>query len=198
MSDLNTRDKDMIDFLLTRRSIHTRTMDGPGPTDADLRRILEAGMRVPDHGRLTPWRFIVIRGDARSKLGDRIAEIYRNRNPEAIDEQVEIERERLMRAPVVVAVVSRTVKEHKIPVWEQTLSSGAACQNLLVAALSMGYAAQWITEWYAYDPDFRAALGLAPDDQIAGYVYLGTESGKTEERARPNYDDIVSEWTPAG
>jgi nitroreductase len=197
MSDLNVRDKDMIDFLLTRRSIHIRTMQGPGPGDADLRKILEAGMRVPDHGRLTPWRFVVIRGDARKTLGDKIAELYRANNPGAIDEQVEIERERLMRAPLVVAVVSKVVKEHKIPVWEQTLSSGAACQNILIAALSMGYAAMWVTEWYSYNADFKAALGLAPDDQIAGLVYLGTEGGAVEERARPSYDDIVSEWTGA-
>lgn len=194
MTELNTRDKATIDFLLTRRSILARMMEGPGPTDADLHKILEAGMRVPDHGRLTPWRFIVIRGEAREKLGEKIAEIYRKKNPDAIDEQVEIERERLMRAPLVVAVVSKVVKEHKIPVWEQVLSSGAACQNMLVAALSMGYAAQWITEWYAYDPEFKAALGAEPDDQIAGYIYLGSESGEVTERARPDYGNIVSEW----
>ncbi len=197
MSELNVRDKDTIDFLLTRRSIHIRTMEGPGPDDAALKKILEAGMRVPDHGRLTPWRFLVIRGDARKTLGDRIGEIYRAKTPDAIDEQVEIERERLMRASIVVAVVSKVAKEHKIPVWEQVLSSGAACQNILIAALSMGYAAMWVTEWYSYNADFKAALGLAPDDQIAGFVYLGSEGGPVEERARPSYDDIVSEWTPA-
>lgn len=197
MSDLNVRDKDMIDFLLTRRSIHIRTMQGPGPNDADLRKILEAGMRVPDHGRLTPWRFVVIRGDARKTLGDKIAKLYKAKNPDAIDEQVEIERERLLRAPIVVAVVSKVVQGHKIPVWEQTLSSGAACQNILIAALSMGHAAMWVTEWYSYNADFKAALGLAADDQIAGFVYLGTEGGPVEERARPSYDDIVSEWTGA-
>lgn len=197
MSELNLRDKGMIDFLLTRRSIVARMMEGPGPDDADLRKILESGMRVPDHGRLTPWRFIVIRGDAREKMGDIIAEAYKAKNPDAIEEQVEIERERLTRAPVVVAVTSKVVKEHKIPEWEQMLSSGAACQTMLIAALSMGYAAQWITEWYAYDPAVKAALGLDEDDRIAGYIYLGTEAGEATERKRPEYDDIVSEWTPS-
>ena len=198
MSDLNVRDGDTIDFLLSRRSILARMMDGPGPGDEDLRTIMEAGMRVPDHGRLTPWRFIVIRGDAREKLGETLGAAFVRNNPDAIEEQVELERERLTRAPVVIAVVSKTVKEHKIPEWEQILSSGAACQTMLIAALSMGYAAQWITEWYAYDPEVKRALGLDADDQIAGFVYLGHEAETPAERNRPDYDDIVSEWAPAG
>ena len=196
MSELNVRDKNTLDFLLSRRSILARMMEGPGPDDADLRRILRTGLRVPDHGRLTPWRFIVIRGEAREKLGGVLAETFERKNPDAIDEQIEIERERLTRAPVVVAVVSKVVKEHKIPEWEQILSSGAACQTMLIAALSMGYAAQWITEWYAYDPDVKAALGVGAEDRIAGFLYLGHEAAEPTERMRPEYDDIVSEWTP--
>ena len=197
MSELNIKDKGTIDFLLTRRSILARTMEGPGPTDEDLRRIMEAGMRVPDHGRLTPWRFIVIRGNARKTLGEVIATQYEKNNPDAIEEQVEIERERLIRAPVVIAVVSRVQKEHKIPEWEQILSSGAACQNMLIAALSMGYAAQWLTEWYAYDAEVKTAIGAGPDDNIAGFLYLGHEASEPTERARPDYDAIVSEWSQA-
>ncbi len=196
MSELNVRDKNTLDFLLSRRSILARMMEGPGPDDADLRRILRTGLRVPDHGRLAPWRFIVIRGEAREKLGGVLAETFERKNPDAIDEQIEIERERLTRAPVVVAVVSKVVKEHKIPEWEQILSSGAACQTMLIAALSMGYAAQWITEWYAYDPDVKAALGVGAEDRIAGFLYLGNEAAEPTERMRPEYDDIVSEWTP--
>lgn len=196
MSELNVRDKNTLDFLLSRRSILARMMEGPGPDDADLRRILRTGLRVPDHGRLAPWRFIVIRGEARERLGGVLAETFERKNPDAIDEQIEIERERLTRAPVVVAVVSKVVKEHKIPEWEQILSSGAACQTMLIAALSMGYAAQWITEWYAYDPDVKAALGVGAEDRIAGFLYLGNEADEPTERMRPEYDDIVSEWTP--
>tara|TARA_R110000787_G_scaffold48054_4_gene116041 strand:- start:15 stop:611 length:597 start_codon:yes stop_codon:yes gene_type:complete len=196
MTEFNIRDKTTIDFLLSRRSKLARAMEGPGPTDEDLRRIMEAGMRVPDHGRLTPWRFIVIRGEAREKLGEVIAASFLKRNPEAIDEQVEIERERLTRAPVVIAVLSKVVKEHKIPEWEQVLSSGAACQTMLIAALSMGYAAQWLTEWYAYDEDVKKAVGADADDRIAGYLYLGSDPNEPTERARPDYEDIVSEWSP--
>ena len=195
MSDLNNLDADTIDFLTTRRSTVARMMDGPGPGDEDLKRIMEAGMRVPDHGRLTPWRFIVMRGDAREKLGDVIAEAYKKNNPDAIEEQVEIEQERLTRAPVVIAVVSRVQKEHKIPEWEQILSSGAACQTMLIAAQSMGYAAQWLTEWYAYDANVKQAIGAESGDEIAGFLYLGNGTGELSDRARPAYDDIVSEWS---
>lgn len=195
MSDLNNLDADTIDFLTTRRSTVARMMDGPGPGDEDLKRIMEAGMRVPDHGRLTPWRFIVIRGDAREKLGDVIAEAYKKNNPDAIEEQVEIEQERLTRAPVVIAVVSRVQKEHKIPEWEQILSSGAACQTMLIAAQSMGYAAQWLTEWYAYDANVKQAIGAESGDEIAGFLYLGNGTGELSDRARPAYDDIVSKWS---
>ena len=196
MTEFNVRDGDMIDFLLSRRSTLARMMEGPGPNVEELRRILEAGMRVPDHGRLTPWRFIIIRGEAREALGEVMAEVFARNNPDAIEEQIEIERERLTRAPVVVAVVSKVLKEHKIPEWEQVLSSGAACQTMLIAALSMGFAAQWITEWYAYDPEIKTTLGLESDDRISGYLYLGNQAMDSVERARPEYDNIVSEWVP--
>ncbi len=185
---------DLSDFLLSRRSIVVREMLGPGPTDADLEKILRAGMRVPDHGRLTPWRFKVIRGDAREKLGEILGTAYRKANPDCIDEQIEIEKERFSRAPIVIAVISHTNPQHKIPEWEQILSSGAACQNMLTAALSMGYAAQWITEWYAYNADVKAALGAEQNDRVAGFLYLGTMKDKPTDRERPEYGNIVSEW----
>lgn len=197
MTELNKRDAGMIDFLLSRRSTVARMMDGPGPNDADLRKILEAGMRVPDHGRLTPWRFIVIRDDARETIGNVIAASFKKNNPDAIEEQIEMEQERLTRAPVVVVVLSKVHKGHKIPEWEQVLSSGAACQTMLIAAQSMGYAAQWLTEWYAYDADVKAAVGAGSDDEIAGFVYFGNEMAEATERARPEYDAIVSEWAAA-
>ena len=198
MSELNVRDKDTIEFLLTRRSTVANMMDGPGPSDAELQKILETGMRVPDHGHLTPWRFIVLRGDAREKIGAVIAASYRNNNPEATEERIEIEQERLTRAPVVVAVLSRVHKGHKIPEWEQVLSAGAACQTMLIASQSMGYAAQWLTEWYAYDADVKTAIGAAAGDEIAGYVYIGNEIAKGKERARPKYENIVFEWPAVG
>ena len=186
---------ELSDFLLKRRSVVVRNMEEPGPSSDDLENILCAGMRVPDHGRLTPWRFIVIRGAAREKLGAILGEAFRKANPECIDEQVEIEEERFVRAPTVIAVISRTNPEHKIPEWEQVLSSGAACQNMLTAALGMGFAAQWITEWYAYNDDVKFALGLKPADKVAGFLYLGSMTEPPTDRLRPDYQDIVSEWT---
>ncbi len=186
---------ELSDFLLKRRSVVVRNMEEPGPSSEDLENIMRAGMRVPDHGRLTPWRFIVIRGDAREKMGTILGEAFRKENPDCINEQVEIEEERFVRAPTVIAVISRTNPEHKIPEWEQVLSSGAACQNMLTAALGMGFAAQWITEWYAYNDDVKAALGLEPTDKVAGFLYFGSMTEAPTDRQRPEYQDIVSEWT---
>ena len=197
MSELNNLEKDPIEFLVTRRSTVARMMGEPSPNDSELRKIMEAGMRVPDHGRLTPWRFIILRGEARETIGNVIAEAFKKNTPGAIEEQINIERERLTRAPVVITVLSRIQRDHKIPEWEQVLSSGAACQTMLIAAQSMGYAAQWLTEWYAYDNDVKNALGAEPGDKISGFVYLGTGIGELKDRARPAYDDIVSEWSPA-
>lgn len=194
MSELNIRDRRPIDLLLSRRSVLANLMAGPGPKDEDLHLILEAGMRVPDHGRLTPWRFIVIRGEARRMLGEAIGEAFRRDNPEAEEPRVELERKRFERAPVVIAVISKVATETKIPEWEQVLSAGAACQNLLVAALSLGYAAQWLTEWYAYEPLLCQALGLAGEDRVAGFLYIGNAEAPGE-RARPAFEDVVSEWS---
>lgn len=195
MSELNVRDRRPIDLLLSRRSVLANLMADPGPDEADLRSILEAAMRVPDHGRLTPWRFVVLRGEARHAVGDVIGASFRRDNPDAADERVALERRRLARAPVVVAVVSKVQKGHKIPEWEQVLSAGAACQNLLVAAQSLGYAAQWLTEWYAYDVAVCRALGLVGDDRLAGFLYIGSGDA-LGERGRPAYEDVVSEWAP--
>ena len=194
MSKMNNLDKDPIDFLTTRRSTVVRLMDGPGPNENDLRKIIEAGMRVPDHGRLTPWRFFVIQGKARETIGEVIAESFRKKNPEAIQEQLNIEHERLTRAPTVIAVVSKVKQGHKIPEWEQILSSGAACQTMLIAAQSMGFAAQWLTEWYSYDDDVKRMIGADPEDKIAGFLHLGNGTSELSDRARPNYDEIVSNW----
>ena len=187
----------MSDYLLSRRSVIIRNMGEPGPSDAELKKILRAGMRVPDHGRLTPWRFIIISGLERETMGMILEEAYKKENPDPIAEQLDIERERFIRAPTVIAVISKTKPEHKIPEWEQILSSGAACQNILTSALSLGFAAQWVTEWYAYNEDVKRSLGLEERDRVAGFIYLGTKVEEPKERTRPAYDSIVSQWTGA-
>lgn len=169
-------------------------MTEPGPEGEDLEMILRAGLRVPDHGKLAPWRFIVIRGDAREKFGQVLKEAFLKQEPVADAERVDFERLRLLRAPVVIAVISEARPHAKIPEWEQVLSCGAACQNMIVAGSAMGYAAQWLTEWYAYDPDVSAALGLQGGERVAGFLYFGTPLEQPTERARPDLADKVRDW----
>src|SRR5215203_2873221 len=183
---------DSISLLQQRRSVAASRLAEPGPGAEDLERLLTIASRVPDHGRLFPWRFIVIEGEARHRIGVVIAEAFKADQPGADEDSLNRERTRLSRAPVVVAVVSRAKPHVKIPEWEQVLSSGAACMNLLTAASAMGYGASWITEWYAYDRRVLDALGLDPAERIAGFVHIGTVAEKPSERARPVLSDIVT------
>lgn len=179
-----------LDLLLSRRSGSAKTMKEPGPSKKQLADILKAGARAPDHGKLFPWRFLVIEGKARGRAGDILAEVMEAEGER--DRQVEEERGRFLRAPVVVAVISAAREQHKIPVWEQELSAGAVCQNLLIAATASGFVAQWVTEWYAYHPVVKEQLGLKAGERIAGFVYIGTAKEELEERPRPDMDKIVS------
>ena len=185
---------EIIDFLLTRSSVKARKLIEPGPGEAQLDMILRASARVPDHGKLNPWRFIVFKGDARAEFGEVLAAAYRKRRPDASDERVEIEKRRFQRAPMVVAVTSRITRKHKVPKWEQTLSIGSACMNMLHAAHALGFAAQWLTEWPAYDADVAAALGVGRRQRIAGFIYIGTAAQLPKDRRRPALGDIVTEW----
>lgn len=179
-------------LLATRRSGKPRDMIEPGPDAAQLRRILEVATRVPDHGKLAPWRFIVFEGAARTAAGDVIADVFREDHPGEDAERTEIERARLARAPLVVAVVSRAAPHGKIPEWEQVLSSGAAAMNLVIAAHALGYAANWTTEWYAYDRRVLSRLGLADHERISGFVHIGSFAEQPEDRPRPPLSDIVT------
>jgi nitroreductase len=183
-----------IDLLRTRRSLKPVELTGPGPSPADLDTLLTIASRVPDHGKLTPWRFIVFEGDARLKAGEAIAAAFRAKYPDAKPDQVDFERQRLARAPLVIAVVSRAAPHVKIPEWEQVLSSGAAAMNLVVAAHALGYGAAWITEWYAYDRSVLDALGLAPHEKITGFVHIGRPAQVPEDRPRPALADIVTRF----
>ncbi len=183
-----------LDLLKTRRSVKPIELIGPGPAPAELDTLLTVASRVPDHGKLTPWRFIVFEGDARLKAGETIAAVFKAANPQATDEQVAFERSRLARAPLVVAVVSRAAPHVKIPEWEQVLSSGAAAMNLVTAAHALGFAANWITEWYAYVRRVLDALGLAANEKVAGFVHIGRAAKPPEDRPRPPLSEIVSRF----
>lgn len=186
---------DALDLLRTRRSLKPVELAAPGPSAAELDTLLTIASRVPDHGKLTPWRFILFEGEARKTASRAIAEVFAADNPGADPARLELERTRLARAPLVVAVVSRAAAHVKIPEWEQVLSAGAAAMNLVTAVHALGYGATWITEWYAYDRRVLARLGLAPHEKIAGFVHIGTPQKAPEDRPRPPLDSIVTRFS---
>lgn len=181
-----------LDLLSRRRSVGPVLLAAPAPEGEALERLLTIASRVPDHGRLAPWRFLVLRGPARERLGEKIAAWARDDDPAIDERRLEQERTRLSRAPLVVAVVSRAAAHAKIPEWEQVLSAGAVCMNLCVAANAMGYGTSWLTEWIGYDRRVLDELGLAPQERIAGFVHIGTPRETPAERARPALADIVT------
>ena len=185
---------DALDLLLTRRSVKPADLTGPAPSAAQIDTLLTVASRVPDHGKLVPWRFIVFEGDGRFVAGDAIAAAFRADHPQAALDQITFERQGLARAPLVIAVVSRSAPHVKIPEWEQLLSSGAAAMNLLNAAHAMGFAANWITEWYAYDRRVLDAIGLAPHERITAFVHIGTPVGPPQDRPRPPLATIVTRY----
>ena len=162
--------KQLIDEILTRRSVSARLLSEPGPDETALEKILQGASRVPDHGKIHPWRFILIRGEARKTLGQVLRAAYTDLEADAPEAKLDLEAQRFTRAPLVIAVVSSIIVPHKIPEWEQSLSAGAVCLNLLYSAHAMGFGANWITEWCAYHPKVRAALGVASHEKIAGFV----------------------------
>lgn len=181
-----------IDLLLTRRSGSAKAMTGPGPSEDELRTILTAAARAPDHGKLFPWRFILFEGDARARFGEVLAECLPE--AEATPERQAMERGRFLRAPLVVGVVSRVREGIPIPVWEQELSAGAVCQTMLVAATAMGFVANWLTEWYAFSAKIAERLGLKEGERIAGFIYIGKAAQPLEERVRPEIDKITTRF----
>jgi nitroreductase len=172
-------------------------MQAPGPSDPDLRRILSAGIRVPDHGRIEPWKIQVLRKVGQDRMAALYSEIYSAENPDASEVQIAAEQAKPLHAPIMLVVSSHpdAGRFKKIPLIEQQLSVGAVCQNILIGATALGYAAQWITGWPAYHPKVRQALGHSADTVIAGFIYLGSHPhSPPKERARPDYDSVVSSW----
>lgn len=185
---------DTLALLKLRRSVPPQFLTAPGPDAAQLDDLLTIASRVPDHGKLAPWRFVVFEGAAREKAGDIVAEAFKTKNPQADAEKIAFERNRLVQAPVIVAVVS-TAKPHvKIPQWEQELSAGAVCMNLLIGAQAMGFGASWLTNWFSFDRAVLAAFGLAEDERIAGFIHIGTPTAAPADRERPALADIVSRF----
>ena len=183
---------DMLNLLAKRRSAPPPVMKGPGPTRDEIARMLALATRVPDHGKLTPWRFIVFEGEARDRAGALCAEVFRAQNPEAGEERLAAERARFSRAPLVVAVVSRAAPHVKIPLWEQEMSAGAVGMALTIAAVAMGFRTAWLTEWIAYDRTVLTRLGLEEHEKIAGFIHIGRVEGEIEDRVRPDVTALTN------
>lgn len=185
---------DALDLLRTRRSSRIVDLTEPAPKPEELDTILSIAARVPDHGKLAPWRFIVFESEGRLRAGEALARVFAELNPDATEKRLEDEKGRFARVPLVVAVVSSAQPHVKIPEWEQLLSSAAAAQNLLLATLALGYGATWITEWPTYEPKARAALGLAEHERITGFIYIGTPTQALEDRPRPALSEVVTRF----
>jgi len=182
-----------LSLLSTRRSGKPRDLVAPGPDDAQLRQILEIAARTPDHGKLAPWRFVIVPADKRAALAETITAAYRAERPQAARLEIEALEQFATQAPTLVVVLSSPKIESHIPLWEQQLSAGAACMNLLHAAHALGFAGGWLTGWAAYSDAVRDAFG-AERERIAGYIFLGTPAKQLEERPRPDLQKIISTW----
>lgn len=185
---------DALELLKTRRSVKPIEMVGPGPSATEIDTLLTIASRVPDHGKLVPWRFIVFEGDARLAAGEVLADVFRSEHKDATADQIEFERRRLARAPLVIAVVARAAPHVKIPEWEQLMSAAASAMLLVTAAHALGYAASWLTEWYAYDRRVLERLGLSPEERVVGFVHIGKSAKPPEDRDRPKLSTIVTRY----
>ncbi|MGX5666037.1 nitroreductase family protein [Rhizobium daejeonense] len=190
-------DMKLIDYLAVRRSIPAFQMSEPGPTTAELEQILTLAVRVPDHGKIAPWRFIVYRGGERVRIGEELLAMALQKKPDLSEEMVNVERTRFTRAPVVIAVVSTAAPHVKIPEWEQVMSAGAVCLNLLMAANAVGFVSNWLTEWFAYDERAHPLLGIRPGEKVAGFIHIGSTTFPATERPRPALSDVVT-WVGNG
>lgn len=182
------------DLLLSRRSTPSRLLHAPGPDEATLLELLRAAVHVPDHGKLAPWRFVLVEGDARARLGELLAERHRATVAEASEASIGKERQRFLHAPSIVVVVGRIDPDHRVPAQEQLLSGGSACFSLLLAAHAHGFGAQWLTGWAAYDPHVAARLGLAEGECILGFIHIGTIEATPPDRPRPDPAALLERW----
>ncbi|MEP7044641.1 MAG: nitroreductase [Dokdonella sp.] len=183
-----------IDFLTQRLSVPSRQLGEPGPDAAQLEQLLNAAIRVPDHGRLTPFRLLAIRGEARAKLGAVLAELHARKESDVPAAVLAKDRERFNAAPLIIGVIARPEAGHKVPEQEQLMSAGCVAYNLLLAAQALGFGAQWLTGWAAYDRDVAGVLGLSAQERLIAFVHIGTPQHPASEHARVALADLYSEW----
>lgn len=182
------------DYLLSRRSVTMPFLQAPGPEGTELDELLTIATRVPDHGKLTPWRLVVYRGDARITIGEKLSELFAKRYPDASSEMVAEEKKCFLPAPLTIGVLASPKEHPKVPEMEQVLSAGCVAFNLVHGANALGYGAHWVTRWFAFDPDASAFLGANEGEKFVAFVHIGTPETKLEDRDRPTLDDVVTVW----
>ena len=185
----------VLNLLRTRKSASAKAMTEPGPSPAQIAEILNLAVRVPDHGKLAPWRFILWEGEARAAFGEVMRARWQALHPDHGTETLDAMRALFLRAPAVLGVVSTAADHPKIPLWEQQLSAGAVCMNILTAATALGLGCQWNSDWVAYDAEMARAMGLSPPERIAGLIYLGTPASPLEDRPRPDAGALLTRWS---
>ncbi len=185
----------VLDYLQKRRSCKIMQMGEPGPSMDDIQAILTTGARVPDHGKLAPWRFVVFTDDARKAFGERVLrDAYLLEDKDAAPAKLDLEADKFLRAPCVIAVISSPQNSAKVPEWEQRLSAGAVTYNICLAANAHGYGTNWLSEWPCFNAHVECALSVSGAEKIAGFIYIGTPTGTAEERSRPDMDKVVAYW----
>ena len=185
----------MHQYLASRRSVPLNFLAEPGPDRQQLEEILTLGVRVPDHGKLSPWRLVVYQGEARAEIGEHLARLAKEKNPALSEEQLEAERQQFLPAPVTIGVLSSPVEHPKIPSFEQLMSAGGVALNLVHAANALGFGAHWVTRWFAYDEQAARMLGARDGEQFVGFIHMGTPAKRLEDRPRPDLAKIVTHWS---
>jgi nitroreductase len=185
----------VLEFFQQRRSVPSRHLAAPGPSPETLQQMLTLAVRVPDHGKLAPWRFLVIEGEARARMGALLVARKRSLEPDASVDTLKKEFERFSFAPVIVTVIAKVLPDHKIPVQEQLLSGGALCMQLLQLAQAFGFSAQWLTGWAAYDQTIGHELGLRVHESVLGFIHIGSSSADAAERLRPDVSQLITRFS---
>lgn len=186
---------DLRAYLETRRTVPSAKLGGPGPDDDQIRTLLTIASRVPDHGKLAPWRFVVLKGEDRITAGRRIGDAYAEAHPDADAEMIEKQSRPFEPSPLVIAVVSTATEHPRIPLWEQQLAAGAVCLNLMHGAHALGFSAQWLTGWCCFNDSGKTVLGVDPAEQIAGFIHVGTPTEPPVERGRPDIGGLTTIWS---
>ncbi len=189
-----SRNVELLNYLKKRRSVPLPFLQNPGPSESELKEILEIATRVPDHGKLFPWRLIIYKGTNRIKTGENLALIAKENNPNIDEEKLEVERNQFLPAPLTIGVVSSPIKHKKIPQSEQVLSAAAVAINLVHGANALGFGTHWVSRWFSYDQSAKKMLGAKNGEEFVAFIHIGTPCKTLEDRERPNLKDVVTYW----